>query len=88
MTIQLTPNELKQIVEEAVYKAAKAIKEQEPIAEDDTLLTRKQVALLLGLSERSVSSYAKKGILKGYRLAGLLRFKRYEIDEAIKKMRV
>ena len=87
LTIQLTPVELRQIVEEAVYKALKQIESETPVAKNETLLSLKETASLLKISPQTARTYTKKLILKGYRIGNLTKYKRCEVEEALKKMR-
>ncbi len=49
---------------------------------EDKLLTIRDVALLLGISEKEVMDLAEKGTIPAYKVGGVyLRFKRQQIDE-------
>ncbi|HTA63231.1 MAG TPA: helix-turn-helix domain-containing protein [Bacteroidia bacterium] len=76
LTIQLTPSELIKIIEEAVYKAVKQIENETPVAKNETLLSLKETALLLGISPQTARTYTKKLILKGYRIGNLVKYRR------------
>lgn len=55
---------------------------------EEKLLTVREVALLLGISEREVIDLSEKGTLPTYKIAGVyLRFKRQEVEEFRKKAR-
>ena len=52
---------------------------------DEKLLTVREVALMLRITEREVMDLAEKGSIPAYKVGGVyLRFKRQQIDEFIK----
>lgn len=49
---------------------------------EEKLLTVREVALFLGISEKEVITLSEKGVLPTYKIAGIyLRFKRQEVEE-------
>lgn len=50
-----------------------------PVAEPDRFITKKDVATLFGVSEVSVWDWEKKGLLTGYRIGNLVRYKYSEV---------
>ncbi|NBB22790.1 hypothetical protein GVN20_25770 [Runella sp. CRIBMP] len=50
-----------------------------PVAEPDRFITKKEVATLFGVSEVSVWDWEKKGLLTGYRIGNLVRYKLSEV---------
>lgn len=67
---------VRQIVEQAVKTATP---HPAPVAEPDRFLTKKEVATLFGVSEVSVWDWEKKGLLTGYRIGNLVRYKYSEV---------
>lgn len=67
---------VRQIVETAVKSATPP---SAPIAEPDRFITKKDVATLFGVSEVSVWDWEKKGLLTGYRIGNLVRYKYSEV---------
>lgn len=49
----------------------------------EELMTQKEVAKLLDVSTVTVWKYTKDGVLKGYRIAGQVRYKRSEILQSL-----
>ena len=55
---------------------------------EEKLLTIRDVALILGISEREVVDLAEKGKIPAYKVAGVyLRFKREQIEEFQKSLK-
>lgn len=50
-----------------------------PVKEPDRFITKKEVATLFGVSEVSVWDWEKKGLLTGYRIGNLVRYKYSEV---------
>lgn len=67
---------VRQIVEQAVKTATPS---PAPVAEPDRFITKKEVATLFGVSEVSVWDWEKKGLLTGYRIGNLVRYKYSEV---------
>ena len=74
---------LRPIVVDAVEHALEAVKNSTPppapVAEPDRFITKKDVATLFGVSEVSVWDWEKKGLLTGYRIGNLVRYKYSEV---------
>ena len=68
--------EFRQIVEQAVKSATPP---PPPVAEPDRFITKKEVAAIFGVSEVSVWDWEKKGLLTGYRIGNLVRYKYSEV---------
>lgn len=47
------------------------------------LLTRKEAAILLGISLPTLADWTKTGKVKGYRIASRIRYKRHEIENSL-----
>jgi hypothetical protein len=54
----------------------------------DEYICRKQAAKLLKISLPTLSEWSKSGIVKGYRIATRVRYKRRELELAVKAMKV
>jgi len=67
---------VRQIVEQAVKTATPP---PAPVAEPDRFITKKEVATLFGVSEVSVWDWQRKGLLTGYRIGNLVRYKYSEV---------
>lgn len=50
-----------------------------PVGEAERFLTKKEVATVFGVSEVSVWDWEKKGLLTGYRIGNLVRYKYSEV---------
>jgi excisionase family DNA binding protein len=56
---------------------------------EEKLLTIREVALLLGISEKEVIDLAENGTIPAYKIGGVyLRFKRQQIEEARRKIKL
>ncbi len=55
---------------------------------EEKLLTIRDVALLLNISEKEVIDFAESGVIPAYKIGGVyLRFKREQVEEARKSFR-
>ena len=66
---------------DAIIIAINALKLQTASTNDESLLTRQEVADLLKVSLVTVWSWTGKGILKSYRIGNKIRYKKSEILE-------
>lgn len=55
--------------------------------EPEELMTQKDVAKLLDVSNVTVWKYTKDGTIKGYRIAGQVRYKRSEILQSLTEIK-
>lgn len=55
----------------------------QPVPQPEKLLTRKEVAKLLGISFVTLHDWTKKGIVKAYRMGNRIRYKQAEIMETL-----
>lgn len=79
-----TINDLKTIIAEVVRAEAK---QPDPLPSSDTeYMTRIKTAEFLGLSLPTIWQYTKSGILTGYRIGSRVRYKRDEVEIALKKI--
>ena len=54
----------------------------------DEYISRKQAAKILKISLPTLSEWSKSGVVKGYRIATRVRYKRRELEQAVKAMKV
>jgi predicted DNA-binding transcriptional regulator AlpA len=97
LIIQLTEEELKNLIENSVTTAVRKVLQEieaekvKPTAEEeDTWLSINQTAKILGKSRQSCYSYCKRkpSILTPYKITGTrgLRFKKSEVEQAVQKV--
>lgn len=79
LLIQMTPEELKEIVYATVKEVLSEIREEQKHEEPDTLLTRKEVAKLLRISLTTVHFWSRDGKLRSYRNGRKVYYKRNEV---------
>lgn len=79
IVIQITPQELKEIVHDAVKEALSEFKEEFRTEQQVKLLTRKEVAEMLRISLPTLHQWTKMGKLKAYRKSGRVYYKSNEI---------
>lgn len=73
-----------EFISRSVTKAVKALLVQ---PEPNQILTRQETAKLLAISLPTLHDYTKRGIIKCHRLGTKVRYKRQDIDEALKQIR-
>lgn len=54
---------------------------------ENTLLTRKQTAALLGISLPTLNEWTKAGELAGYRIGASIRYKKTEVEQSLSKIK-
>jgi len=81
LIVTLYVDELKRIIEECVTTALAKI--PTPKKEDDTLLTRKDVAKLFSISLVTVNEWKRVGRIPYYRMNRRIYFKKEELLKAI-----
>jgi excisionase family DNA binding protein len=81
--IQISKEELRNIIAEAIKnELANNFNNHNPQLSDG-YLTREETAELLKISLPTLDKYTERGIIKGYRLAQSIRFKRFEIEASL-----
>jgi hypothetical protein len=80
--------ELHNIISSALRTELAAFKPKatEPQIQTD-FLTRKQTAKRLQISLVTLSAWTKKGLLKGYRISGQIRYKSGEIEQSLNNIK-
>lgn len=80
-------NELKTVIGETVKNEfAKQAAAQPPTKEYAEFLTRKETAKLLTVSLPTLSEWTKRGLITGYRISCRVRYKRSEVETALKQI--
>ena len=80
--IQITPEELSEIVEKGITCQFNRFKDS-LIPHPDQLLTRQQTANLLHVDKSTLWHWTKKGKIKSYGIGNRVFYKRSEIDDAL-----
>ena len=80
----VTPEELKESIIKDVREELSKIKLNTEPQPQEEYLTRKELAKLFKVTLPTISDWSNKGILKPYRLGNLVRFKRSDINKALK----
>lgn len=79
--------EFKTIIRDAVLNAISEIAPKQQVKESTPeLLTRAETAEYLGVSLPTLNDWTKNGIVKGYRIAGRVRYKRPDVENALKEI--
>lgn len=82
---QYTEEELSIIVYAVVKEALKPIEEAlENISKPDELLTRQEVAAMVGVTLTTLWHWDKKDMLKPVRIGSKVRYKRSDIEKAMR----
>lgn len=84
-TMTITPEELKQIVREAVLETM-TVKNDAPV--EMKYYTRQETCELLQISLSTLDTYVKKGAIRCSRLGTRVRFTQDDIDKALAKNRI
>lgn len=79
-TITIDLEELKSIISECFISLLKN-ETNEIITHENKLMTRKEVANLMGVSVMTIWRWVKEGKLREHRVCGSIRFKRDEISK-------
>lgn len=76
--------DLKAVIADAVTKALEAIGNSKfAIEKQDATLSRKEAAIFLSVSLPTLNNYTKSGIVKGYKLGGSVRYKKYDLENSL-----
>jgi hypothetical protein len=87
-SIQVSPEEFKNILKEIIREELQAMNKVPTSAKDETLLGVQATAKLLGISAQTVRTYTNKSILKGRRIGNLIKYRRSEVEKALKEISV
>lgn len=72
------------VLKTALSEYQKATPPPPAVTEPDTLLTRRQVAQIIGVSLPTLHNMTKAGKLTGYRFGHVVRYKLGEVEKALK----
>ena len=79
---QLSVSDFKEIISDTFKKEIReSLPDQNP---PEKYLTRQETAKLLKISLVTLRDWSVKGILQSYKIGGRIRYKKSEIDEALK----
>ncbi len=81
--IQLTPEQIKEIVADVIKPQIEGLKENFKLKEPETLLTRKETAELLKINLSTLWAWTNKGLVKSYAIGNRIYYKRHEILETL-----
>jgi excisionase family DNA binding protein len=84
--IQINREELKNIVFEAIRGELEYLKVNQNIIASEEYLTREETAKKLKISLPTLDGYTKKGVIEGYRLGTLVRYKKVEVEASLKQI--
>jgi excisionase family DNA binding protein len=82
-----TEQQLIALLRQSEARIIKQLAEKET-SKPDEYLTRQETADILKISLPTLSSYTKKGKLKSYRFGDIIRYKRVEVDAALKVLTI
>jgi excisionase family DNA binding protein len=84
-----TPEQLSSLISETV-RAEFAKQGEQSVAsqinKETELLTRKEAALLLGISLPTLHDWSKNGVITAYRIGTRVRYKRVELEQSLTLM--
>jgi excisionase family DNA binding protein len=80
----VTETELREIIKQQVEEVIKTTSTPQPV--NNELLTRKQVADLLGISLVTLHDWTKRGIVPALRIGTRIRFKQVDVMAALQEI--
>ncbi len=83
---QITPEEFKSLISEAIRKEISNISQGGSNPKKEIYGTRKQIAKALHISLPTLYDLTKTGILQGYKLHGRVLYKWEEIEKSLQKI--
>lgn len=84
----LEPDELKQLINDAVVNALAENTNPQPQAErDDPLIKLSEACRLLGVSSVTIHTWKKTGLIPFYRISNKIYFKKNELINSLKKIK-
>jgi excisionase family DNA binding protein len=75
------------VVDQKFQTLLTALQQQQSTKDQKEYLTRKEAAQLLSISLVTLSEWQKQGIVKGYRIASRIRFKRQELETSLSQIK-
>lgn len=79
----ITPDEFKESILKDVREELKKLTNSFQPQPPSEYVTRKELSKILKVSVITLADWEKKGIIKGYRIGNLVRYKRAELDHAL-----
>jgi excisionase family DNA binding protein len=79
----ITPDEFKESILKDVREELKKLSLNFTPQSPSEYVTRKELSKILKVSVITLADWEKKGIIKGYRIGNLVRYKRSELDHAL-----
>lgn len=86
--IQTTPEQLNEAIISGVKMELDKLKAEFQLKQPTEFLTRNDVKDLLKIDLSTVHNWTKRGKLKAYGIAGRIYFKRSEVEQALKPLKV
>ena len=83
---QLSLEEFESLLSGIIEEKIGSLYESSKTEENPGYWTRDETARYLNISLPTLSAYTKKGIIKGYRIEGLIRYRRSEIDASLEEI--
>lgn len=84
--LQITPQELQELILEGVRKEFNKLKEYFQPKEPDELLTREETAQKLKINLSTLHNWTKNGTLVSYGINGRVYYRNSEIEQAMVKL--
>lgn len=78
--------DLQGYIAQTIQRELSVILKAEPAPDPDELVTRKQAAIILGLSLPTLHDYTVRGIVPAYRLGSRVRFKKGDLLNCLLKV--
>jgi predicted DNA-binding transcriptional regulator AlpA len=87
MFIQITHEQLAELIKEGVREGLKDFKQPKEPAEANEILTAKEALNLLSISLPTLNSYVKKGYLTKSKMEGRVYYNRTQIKDCLKRLK-
>lgn len=84
--INLSKDELKEIISECIEKEVVHLNTTLPESNIDTLITEKDLSLMLQKSKVTLNKWRSKGLIPFYRISNKIYYKWDEVLESLKKV--
>jgi DNA invertase Pin-like site-specific DNA recombinase len=85
--IQTSPQQLKELISNDVREQLEELKKNFQTKEPNQYLSRNDVAEMLSIDLSTVHNWTKKGILQAKQIGGRIFYLRYEVENAIVKLK-
>lgn len=84
--IQFTPQQLQEVIGQAVSRQLEPFLNKLSEKEESDLLTKKEAAAFLSITQTTLDAWSKKGSFNSYGIGGRVYFKKSEIISALIKL--